>query len=106
MILTPLSSTNLHAAGYDPATSTLWVQFKNGTVYEYRNVPPTVYAAMMAGDSGRYFAEIIKPQRYTMPYVKLGYMPLARSGSGLGFDSPSEDINPEGYASPSSNVTE
>lgn len=77
MNLTPVASTNLHAVGYEPATSILWVQFKNGTVYEYHNVPPAVYSDMMSGDIGRYFAEIIKPQRYTMPYVKLGFQPLA-----------------------------
>lgn len=75
--MTPVSSTNLHAVGYDPATSQLLVQFKNGTVYQYNNVTQQVHTAMMAGDPGLYFAEIIKPQRYSMPFVKLGYMPLA-----------------------------
>jgi hypothetical protein len=77
MQLTPVSSTNLHAVGYDPATSQLWVQFKNGIVYQYDRVPPETYADMMSGDCGRYFAEIIKPQRYTMPFTKLGPMPLS-----------------------------
>lgn len=80
MQLTPVSSTNLHAVGYDPMTSQLWIQFKNGTVYQYDGVPPQTYAAMMRGDCGRYFAEIIKPQRYTMPFTKLGMMPLAGPG--------------------------
>lgn len=80
MELTPVNSTNLHAVGYDSATSQLWIQFKNGTVYQYDGVTEAVYGSMMAGDCGRYFAEIIKPQRYTMPFTKLGVLPLA-SGS-------------------------
>lgn len=81
MQLTPVSSTNLFAVGYDEATSQLWIQFKNGTVYQYDNVRPKTYADMMAGDCGRYFTDIIKPQRYTMPFTKLGTMPLAGPAS-------------------------
>lgn len=80
MQLTPVSSTNLSAVGYDAATSQLWVQFKNGMVYQYDNVQPKTYADMMAGDCGTYFATIIKPQRYSMPFTKLGYMAPAGPG--------------------------
>ena len=77
MELMPVQSTNLHAIGYDPGSMALQVQFHNGDVYAYSNVPPDVYSQMLSGDAGGVFAEIIKPQRATMPYVKMGTLPLA-----------------------------
>lgn len=92
MQLTPVASTNLHAVGYSAATNQLWIQFKNGTVYQYDGVPAQTYNDMMTGDSGRYFAEIIKPQRYTMPFTKLGVLPLAVGPASVFDDSPVEDM--------------
>jgi hypothetical protein len=77
-----VQSTNIHAVGYDPNTSAMRVQFSNGLVYEYANVTPDVAQRMTTGDIGLYFATIVKPQRHTMPYVKLGVQPLARSAPG------------------------
>jgi len=76
MQLMGVASSNIHAVGYDPETNEMQVQFNDGTVYSYQNVSPDVYANMIQGDIGRYFASIVKPQRYTMPYTKLGVMPL------------------------------
>lgn len=77
MDLIRVVSTNIHAVGYDSLTKTMQVQFNNGEVYQYDAVPDEVYAGMTSGDIGRYFASIVKPQRSTMPYTKLGPMPLA-----------------------------
>ncbi len=77
MQLMRVNSTNINAIGYDPDSCELQIQFKNGTVYSYQNIAPDVYDGLLNGDTGRYFASIIKPQRYTMPYTKLGVMPLA-----------------------------
>lgn len=68
MDLVPVQSTNLSHIGYDPDTMTMQIQFRSGGLYAYANVEPDTYNAMMSsGDPGRYFAEIIKPQR--MRYV-------------------------------------
>jgi len=76
MQLMRVSSTNINAVGYDPDTCEMQIQFKNGEVYSYQNIAPDVYQGMSTGDIGRYFASIVKPQRYTMPFTKLGPMPL------------------------------
>lgn len=77
MELVRVASTQIHAVGYDPEASIMQIQFNNGVVYVYQNVSPEVYQGMISGDVGRYFASIVKPQRYTMPFTKLGVMPLA-----------------------------
>lgn len=38
--LTPRDSSNIKATGYDAATKTLAVQFLNGVVWHYADVPP------------------------------------------------------------------
>ena len=61
MIRTPVESSNLVGVGYDPATTTLEIEFTNGAVYQYFDVPQAVYEALMATDSkGRYLASNIK----------------------------------------------
>jgi hypothetical protein len=81
MLLTSISSTNLNAIGYDPQTAELQVQFRNGDVYSYRNVPQDTYDRMINGDAGRVFASEIKPQRYAMPFTKLGAMQVIQTSS-------------------------
>ena len=46
-------SSQIDSFGYDPTSQRLAVKFKStsGTVYEYRNVPADVAAAMAASDS-------------------------------------------------------
>jgi hypothetical protein len=41
-----MPSAVIASIDYDPGTGTLTVQFTSGTVYEYKNVPAEVYAAM------------------------------------------------------------
>lgn len=60
-----VTSSNLKAVGYDEATKTLEVEFKNGSTYQYDDVPQAEYEAMMDAESvGRYFLANIK-DRYT-----------------------------------------
>ena len=55
-------SSVLRSVGYDESTSTLEVEFGNGSVYEYSAVPEDVYAALMLADSkGHYFDTVIRP---------------------------------------------
>lgn len=77
MELMRVSGTNIHAVGYEADSSTMQIQFSNGDVYAYQNIEPDTYAAMTSGDPGRYFASIIKPQRFKYVFTKLGNLPLA-----------------------------
>lgn len=61
MQMIPVSSSNLSAAGYDPNSSTLIVNFKNGTTYKYLGVPQPIFDALMRAPSkGTYFNDNIK----------------------------------------------
>lgn len=72
MALEPIQSSNLAAIDYNPDLQTLTVQFHNGSTYEYQNVEPETYEAMRANpDPGKYFAQIIKPQRLRYVYTRL-----------------------------------
>ena len=63
MEMIPLKSSNLAAAGYDPATQVLRVQFKNGSIYDYSQVPPDVANALFSANSaGQYLHQRIKGQ--------------------------------------------
>ncbi len=53
--MTPVRSSTLQAVAYDEASRTLFVQFRSSATYEYRDVPPETYGAMLAAHSiGRY----------------------------------------------------
>ena len=66
---TPVTSSNIHAIGYDDDSQTLEVEFNNGSVYQYAGVPQGEYEALMNADSkGKYLNANIKG-RYT--FVKL-----------------------------------
>lgn len=57
----PVSSSNIAAIGYDPATMTLEVEFLNGSVYQYLDVPEGEFMNLMGADSkGRYLNQFIK----------------------------------------------
>lgn len=63
--MTPVSSSNLAAVGYDPMLFQLDVQFRNGRVYRYFNVPPATYSALMSSYSlGQFFDWFIKRAEY------------------------------------------
>lgn len=61
----PVSSSNLSSVGYDPATATLEVEFLNGGVYQYFNVPAYVHAGLMSATShGSHFEAYDKKAGY------------------------------------------
>ncbi len=67
----PLQSSNLVSVGYDPATSTIEVEFHNGGVYQYYDVPSLVYKGLISAVSkGSYFHHHIKMKGYR--YSKTG----------------------------------
>jgi len=56
-----VSSTNVRSIGYDAGTGTLEVEFHSGGIYQYFDVPETVYAVLMrASSKGRYLNDHIK----------------------------------------------
>jgi uncharacterized protein len=58
---TAVSSSNVHAIGYDPTSSILEVEFTNGSVYQYFDVPDHEFDGLMnAGSHGTYLNAHIK----------------------------------------------
>ncbi|WP_418156807.1 KTSC domain-containing protein [Pantoea agglomerans] len=58
---TAVSSSNLASVGYDADTLTLEVEFSNGTVYQYYDVPEGVFEELLnAGSVGSYFSHNVR----------------------------------------------
>ena len=54
-------SSNLKSVGYDPKGQVLEMEFQNGRIYQYHQVPREEYEALMAAPSlGRYFLDNIR----------------------------------------------
>ena len=66
----PLKSSNISDVGYDDATQSLEVGFKNGSRYHYTKVPKALFEAMLKAPSpGRYFHQVVKVGGY--PFVRI-----------------------------------
>jgi hypothetical protein len=66
---TPLSSRAVLSAGYDPVTCQLELEFRNGRIYRYKDVPPGVYAFLLRTPSkGGYVNRMIQ-DRYAFEEV-------------------------------------
>ena len=56
-----VNSSNVEEIGYDSATQTLEVLFKKGNIYQYFDVPQTVYDNLIsAGSVGEFLNKEIK----------------------------------------------
>ncbi|MBS5796434.1 MAG: KTSC domain-containing protein [Dysgonomonas mossii] len=56
-----VTSSNIASIGYDASSQTLEVEFLNGSVYQYFDVPQHIYNGIMSADShGQYLAQNIK----------------------------------------------
>lgn len=67
MLRQVVTSQIIHSVGYDAETGTLEVQFRNGWLYRYDDVPAVIYRALMAADShGRYLKRNIVDQFVTI----------------------------------------
>ena len=54
-------SSNVARFGYDGQTSVLSVEFKNGSIYNYFDVPEVIFDGMRhASSKGQYLAQSIK----------------------------------------------
>lgn len=60
-----VSSSNIASIGYDADNMVLEVEFLNGSIYQYYDVPQIIYDGLMAADShGKYLAAYIKKGGY------------------------------------------
>jgi len=56
-----VASSNIASIGYDEATETLEVEFLNGSVYQYYNIPLGLFEQLMhEGSKGRFLNTYIK----------------------------------------------
>lgn len=63
MVRQNVSSTNIHSIGYEPDSKILEIEFHAGGIYQYFNVPKTIYDALMnASSHASYFHRHIKEQ--------------------------------------------
>jgi len=64
-------SSNIASIGYDQETQTLEVEFLNGGIYQYFDVPWGAWLGFVGADSkGKYFAAQIKGNyRYSRVYI-------------------------------------
>ena len=59
--MTPVVSSQIKSAGYDYEEQKLYVEFKNGKVYQYSNVPENIYDNLIKAPSpGSYFNTAIR----------------------------------------------
>lgn len=57
----PITSSNIASIGYDADSQTLEIEFLNGNVYQYFDIPQYVYEELMnASSHGQYLAQNIK----------------------------------------------
>lgn len=60
----PITSDSLHAVGYDRTRRVLRLEFRNGGVYDYFDVHPSLYDAMLQPHPWRRHSETVKAHAY------------------------------------------
>ena len=65
-----VASSNIASVGYDAATETLEVEFLNGSMYQYYNVPENMYDRFMQDPSKGRFLNLYIKNAY--PYSRVG----------------------------------
>lgn len=56
-----VDSSAISSVGYDERSSTLEVEFRSGAVYDYHDVPPKVWKALLGAPSkGRFFSRSLR----------------------------------------------
>ncbi|HYX22693.1 MAG TPA: KTSC domain-containing protein [Thermoanaerobaculia bacterium] len=64
----PVASSAISSVGYDERSSVLEVEFRSGTVYDYFDVPPKVWKALLGAPSkGRFVTRRIRDR---FPFVR------------------------------------
>lgn len=70
MIRDAVASSNISSIGYDLDTETLEVEFTNGSVYQYFNVPVSLNEQLMMSPSKGQFLNLYIRNGY--PYSRVG----------------------------------
>lgn len=70
MIRDSVSSSNIASIGYDPDSETLEIEFTNGSIYQYFNVPAGLHEQLMAAPSKGQFLNTYIRNAY--PYSRVG----------------------------------
>lgn len=69
----PILSSNLLSIGYDSVEKVLEIEFKNGSIFQYFDVPNNIYSGLMNARSyGRYFDAYIKKGNFRYVQIKIG----------------------------------
>ncbi len=59
----PVESTSIASVGYDPDEYVLEIEFQNGKVYRYREVPAAAHRLLLLAESkGDFVNRVIKPR--------------------------------------------
>lgn len=67
MLREVVDSSSLRSVGYDAKTSTLEVEFHNGSVYRYRPVPKEMWQSLRKAPSvGQYFQAFVRDHFETL----------------------------------------
>lgn len=70
MNVVPLQSSVALAAGYDEDKRILRIQYSDGALVDYFDVPPLIWAEITTTSSvGRYIARVVKPN-YRFEYAQ------------------------------------
>lgn len=71
MELVPVNSSNIRAVGYEEETATLVVEFEDGAIYHYLNVPSPIFEGLLSAPSkGTYFDRHVKKSGFA--YRRVG----------------------------------
>jgi hypothetical protein len=75
----PVESEAVRSVGYDPQTRVLQVEFENGAIYHYLDVPESEYQALLRAESiGRFVTYRIDEANYRHELMKAADESLAR----------------------------
>jgi hypothetical protein len=69
MIRDPVASSNIASIGYDPDSETLEIEFINGSIYQYFNVPSGLNEQLMVAPSKGQFLNTYIRNAY--PYSRV-----------------------------------
>ena len=90
-----VNSSNVVSVGYDETTQELYIEYKGGVIYQYKNVPEEYWNALQNADSkGSWIHWFLKINDKEFPYTKVNGANLVPATSSL---SNTGTPHPEGY---------
>lgn len=67
----PVISSNISSIGYDENSQILEIEFSSGALYQYQNVPLSIYNGLMSATShGQYFDAWVRKGGYSFIRVR------------------------------------